>query len=282
MSAATSGAVAATVAAPAAPGAVEQATSRPAVVDVAPRALTSPSAAPPVLELSGVSFAYAGLKVIDGLELTVARGELVVCVGPSGCGKSTLLALLAGHLAPTGGTITRRGQSRTIYQDGGLFPWLTVRENITAGLPRGTSAADQARKVDEWLALTQLSDFARSYPHQLSGGMRQRVELARALAAETDLLLLDEPFSALDYQTRARMRRGLIATLTERPRTVVFVTHDIEEAVQLGDRVVVLGGRPTAVQRVLPLTMARPRTPITPGVAEAEQTIMEEIESSCR
>jgi NitT/TauT family transport system ATP-binding protein len=248
----------------------------------APAPIPAAVPAPAVLELSEVSFSYPGVKVIDNLDLAVAPGELVVCVGPSGCGKSTLLALLAGHLAPTSGTIVRRGQSRTIYQDGGLFPWLTVRENITCGLRRGTPPAEAARKVDEWLAITQLADFAASYPHQLSGGMRQRVELARALAAETDVLLLDEPFSALDYQTRARMRRELIATLAERPRTVVFVTHDIEEAVQLGDRVIVLGGRPTRVQRVLPLTMPRPRAPVTPGVAEAEQAIMEEIGLPCR
>jgi NitT/TauT family transport system ATP-binding protein len=173
----------------------------------------APVTAPPVLELAAVSFSYPGVEVIDGLELTVTAGELVVCVGPSGCGKSTLLALLAGHLAPTRGEIVRRGSSRTIYQEGGLFPWLTVRENITCGLRRGTAAAEAVGKVDEWLAITRLSDFAASYPHQLSGGMRQRVELARALAAETDVLLLDEPFSALDYQTRARMRGELAATL---------------------------------------------------------------------
>jgi len=231
----------------------------------------------PILELSGVGFDYPGVPVIDGLDLAVAAGELVVCVGPSGCGKSTLLALLGGHLAPTRGTIARRGQSRTIYQDGGLFPWLTVRENIARGLPRGTARAEADRKVADWLAITRLAEFAAAYPHQLSGGMRQRVELARALAAETDILLCDEPFSALDYQARARMRRELVATLADRPRTVVFVTHDIEEAVQLGDRVVVLGARPTRVQRILALAMPRPRSPVAPGVAEAEQAILEEV-----
>jgi ABC-type nitrate/sulfonate/bicarbonate transport system ATPase subunit len=221
-----------------------------------------------ILELAGVGFDYGALSVIDGLDLAVEAGELVVCVGPSGCGKSTLLSLLGGHLAPTRGTIKREGQSRTIYQDGGLFPWLTVRENI---------ALSNSNKVAEWLEITRLGEFADTYPHQLSGGMRQRVELARALAAETDLLLMDEPFSALDYQTRNRMRRELVATLAERPRTVVFVTHDIEEAVQIADRVVVLGARPTRVRKVLALPPGRSRAPATPGVAEAEQAIMEEL-----
>ena len=233
--------------------------------------------AEPILKLSGVGFDYPQLTVIDGLDLEVAKHELVVCVGPSGCGKSTLLSVIAGHLKPTRGTVDREGQSRTIYQDGGLFPWLTVKENIAGGLPRDTKPDARDKKIAEWLEITRLEDFANSYPHQLSGGMRQRVELARALAAETDILLLDEPFSALDYLTRTRMRRELVATLAERPRTVVFVTHDIEEAVQIGDRVLVLSSRPTRVRKQLDLPPGRARTPASPGVAEAEQAIMEEL-----
>jgi len=230
-----------------------------------------------VIELRGVGFDYGANRVIDALDLEVSRGEFVVCVGPSGCGKSTLLSLLGGHLQPTRGTAKRNGQSRTIYQDGGLFPWLTVRQNIDGGLPRTTLAADRKTKIAEWLEITRLAEFADHYPHQLSGGMRQRVEIARALAAETDVLLMDEPFSALDYQTRNRMRRELVATLESRPRSVVFVTHDIEEAVQLGDRVVVLGARPANVRRVLSLPAGKPRPPAAPGVAEAEQAIMDEL-----
>ncbi|HEX8106445.1 MAG TPA: ABC transporter ATP-binding protein [Kofleriaceae bacterium] len=230
-----------------------------------------------VLEASGVGFDFGDLVVIDRLDLAVAEGEFVACVGPSGCGKTTLLALLGGHLAPARGTLQRRGRTRTIYQDGGLFPWLTVHDNVARGLPDRLDAAIRKRKVAEWLAVTGLTEFAASYPHQLSGGMRQRVELARALAAESDILLLDEPMGALDYQTRLRMRRELCATLRERPRTVVFVTHDIEEAVQLGDRVIVLGPRPTSVRRVIALSPGRPRWPTAPGVPEAEQVIMEEL-----
>ncbi len=227
------------------------------------------------LELRGIGFDYGPLTVIDSLDLVVSPGELVVCVGPSGCGKSTLLSLLAGHVQPTRGSLVRTGQSRTIYQDGGLYPWLTVRENIGLGLAK--TVTDRAAKIAEWLATTRLTEFAASYPHQLSGGMRQRVELARALAAETDILLLDEPFSALDYQTRNRMRNELVSTLAERPRTVIFVTHDIEEAVHIADRVVVLTPRPMRVKKVLALPAGRSRAPAAPGVAAAEQTIMDEL-----
>jgi NitT/TauT family transport system ATP-binding protein len=230
-----------------------------------------------ILELRGVGFDYGALSVIDGLDLSVRKGELVCCVGPSGCGKTTLLALLGGHVAPTRGTIDRRGATRTIHQDGGLFPWLTVRDNIAMGLPRGLAPAERRRKIDEWLAITHLDGFADHHPHQLSGGMRQRVELGRALAAETDILLMDEPFGALDYQTRMKMRRELVSTLEARPRTVVLVTHDIEEAVQLGDRIVVLAARPARVRRTLGLETPRPRSPGDPGVADAEVAIMEEL-----
>ena len=132
-------------------------------------------------------------------------------------------------------------------------------------------------KGSQWLAGIGRHDYADRYPHELSGGMRQRVAFGRALAGETDLLLCDEPFSALDYQTRMKMRRELVTTLATTPRTVVFVTHDIEEAVQLADRVIVLGDRPTRNRTTLPLPLARPRTPAAPGVAQAEQTILDEL-----
>jgi NitT/TauT family transport system ATP-binding protein len=228
--------------------------------------------------LRGVGFRYGALEVISKLDFEVKKGELLACVGPSGCGKSTLLALLGGHLQPTRGEIERAGASRTIYQDGGLYPWMTVAENVAIGVPRGTPPGDRRTKVEEWLTTAGLSEFRDHHPHQLSGGMRQRVELGRALVAETDLLLLDEPFSALDYQTRVRMRRELVTTLAARPRTVVLVTHDIEEAVQLADRVVVLGSRPASVRRVLDLPAGkRPRGPADPGVAAAEETLLEEL-----
>ena len=233
--------------------------------------------AEPLVELRGVGFAYAGTAVLADLDLTIARGELVVCVGPSGAGKTTLIGLLEGHLQPTSGQLIRRGASRTIHQDGGLFPWLTVRDNVAAGLPRALAAHDRGRRVDEWLEVIGLREFAAHYPRQLSGGMRQRVELARALAGETDLLLLDEPRGALDYQTRAAMRRELIATLAQRPRTVVLVTHDLEEAIELADRVVVLSARPGRVRRILPITAARPRRRADPDLIALEASLEDEL-----
>ncbi len=231
----------------------------------------------PLLELRGVGFAYGATQVLDGLDLSIGRGELVVCIGPSGAGKTTLVGLLGGHLQPTAGTIVRRGASRTIHQDGGLFPWLTVRENLASGLAATIPLAERARRVDDWIAITRLGGFADHYPHQLSGGMRQRVELGRALAGETDLLLLDEPLGALDYQTRAAMRRELTATLAARPRTVVLVTHDLEEALELADRVVVLSARPARVQRVLTVTVPRPRLRSDPAVAELEALLRADL-----
>ena len=235
------------------------------------------SADEPLIELRGVGFSHGATEVLVGVDLTIARGELVVCVGPSGAGKTTLIGLLEGHLRPTAGQVIRRGASRTIHQDGGLFPWLTVRDNVLAGVPRELAPDERARRVDEWLDVIRLREFAAHYPRQLSGGMRQRVELARALAGETDLLLLDEPLGALDYQTRASMRRELIATLARRPRTVVLVTHDLEEAIELADRVVVLSERPARVRRVLTITAPRPRRRADPALIALEASLEDEL-----
>ena len=224
-----------------------------------------------------VSHAYGPVSVIENLSLTVDVGEFVVLVGPSGCGKTTLLSLLSGHLTPSTGSVDRSGIIRTVYQHDGLFPWLTVSENIDMGLRSIRNSADRAREMGDLLELIHLKSFADHYPHQLSGGMRQRVELARALAGDSDILLMDEPFSALDYQTRLRMRRELIRLLDQRPRTVVFVTHDIEEAAQLADRVLVLSNRPATVQRELTIDAPRPRDLTHPAVIEATNAILEEL-----
>jgi NitT/TauT family transport system ATP-binding protein len=230
-----------------------------------------------VLSLQNVTRDFGAVRVLDGISLDVTPGEFVVVVGPSGCGKTTLLNILAGSVEPSGGAVTAHGLRRTVYQQDGLFPWLTVQENIALGLRGEPDPAERTRQMDELLDLIRLHDFAAHYPHQLSGGMRQRVELARALAGHTDILLMDEPFSALDYQTRLRLRRELVEALSVRPRTVVFVTHDIEEAAQLADRVVVLSARPTEVCREIEIALPRPRAVTHPEVVQASQKIFDAL-----
>lgn len=219
------------------------------------------------LELRGVAHRFGSVEVLRPLDLSVAPGEFLAIVGPSGSGKTTLLSLLSGHLTPSQGTVARSGTTRTVYQADGLFPWQTVRKNIALG-------ASSPSEVDELLTLVGLTEFAGAFPHQLSGGMRQRVELARALAGKTDLLLLDEPFSALDYLNRLKMRAELARLLAERPCTVVLVTHDIEEAAQLADRVLALSERPAMVRRELTIDAPRPRQVTSPAVVEATHAIL--------
>jgi len=229
------------------------------------------------LRLIEVSRSFGALEVLHGLSLEVARHEFVAIVGPSGCGKTTLLNLLSGFDQPSSGRLLRAGEVRMVYQQDGLFPWLTAGDNIALGLRHVHDAAQREARVREMLSLIRLEDFAAHYPHQLSGGMRQRVELARALGAEADLLLMDEPFSALDYLTRLQMRRELTRLLRERPRTVVFVTHDIEEAAQLADRVIVLSERPARIRCALALDVPRPRDPTHPLVIATVQRVLNEM-----
>ncbi len=164
-----------------------------------------------------------------------------------------------------------------VYQHDSLFPWRTAAQNIALGLRHLSDEAEQKRQLKEMLQLIKLEDFAGHYPHQLSGGMRQRVELARALAGDTDILLLDEPFSSLDYLTRLRLRRELARMLEELPRTVVLVTHDIEEAAQLADRVIVLSERPARICRQLHVALPRPRKLTHPQVVDTVQHILTEL-----
>jgi len=229
------------------------------------------------LVLKNVSHHFGAIPVLKSIDLVVHPGEVVVLVGPSGCGKTTLLNLLSGHIQPIEGTIHREGIIRTVYQHDGLFPWLTVSENITIGLRSMMDAARRESELQELVELIHLEGFEHHYPHQLSGGMRQRVELARVIAGDSDILLMDEPFSALDYQTRLRMRRELVRILEHRPRTVVFVTHDIEEAAQLADRVLVLSNRPATISRELPVNAVHPRDLTGNAVIGAMKAILEEL-----
>ena len=226
------------------------------------------------LSLESVSRSFGGVEVLRDFSLDIWRGEFVAVVGPSGCGKTTLLNLLAGFDRPESGRVVSLGRVRMVYQQDGLFPWHTVAENIQMGLRHFKDQAARERELAEMLALIGLEGFESSYPHQLSGGMRQRVELARALAGDSDALLLDEPFSSLDYLKRLRLRRELVRLLQERPRTVVLVTHDIEEAAQLADRVVVLSERPASIRCELRLDLERPRDPTHPAVVEAVHRIL--------
>ena len=230
-----------------------------------------------LLRLDRASFAFGTTEVLQELSLEVKRGEFVALVGPSGCGKTTLLGLCSGFLRPSAGSLERSGSLRMVFQQDGLFPWLTVAENIRLGLRHLKDEAARGRRADALLALIGLAEFASHYPHQLSGGMRQRVELARAIGGDTDLLLMDEPFSSLDYLTRLRMRAELARLLHEQPRTVVLVTHDIEEAAQLADRVLLLSDRPTHIRDEVPLVAPRPRQPTSPEVVQAVHRILFEL-----
>ncbi len=229
------------------------------------------------LRLQNVSHSYGATAVLREITLQVNPGEVAVLVGPSGCGKTTILNLLSGHIQPTAGTVQRTGNIRTVYQQDGLFPWLTVAENIDMGLQFINDVSQREKERRELVELIHLEGFEDHYPHELSGGMKQRVELARALAGRSDILLMDEPFSALDYQTRLRMRQELVRILAQRPRTVLFVTHDIEEAAQLADRVWVLSQRPATVCRELVIDTARPRDVTGSSVVDTMKEILQTL-----
>jgi NitT/TauT family transport system ATP-binding protein len=232
---------------------------------------------PALLTLDHVGVSFGDVEVLAGLTLEVRRGEFVALVGPSGCGKTTLLNLCSGWLPPTKGTVARPERGRMVFQQDGLFPWLTVGENVRLGLRHVADEAERDARAKAMLALIGLSQFEGHYPHQVSGGMRQRVELARALAGETDMLLMDEPFSSLDYLTRMRLRGELARLLQEQPRTVLLVTHDIEEAAQLADRVLVLSERPARISDEVRLEVPRPREATHPEVVRAVHRILAEM-----
>jgi NitT/TauT family transport system ATP-binding protein len=242
----------------------------------------------PKVALDAISLSYKTtsgerLLALDKINLEVKPGEFLCIVGPSGCGKSTLLHLIAGLLPQTSGKVLVDGTPVSgpgtdrilIFQELGLFPWLTVGGNVEFGMKmKNISKAVREEKVQYYLRLVHLSKFRNSYIHQLSGGMRQRVALARALATEPDVLLMDEPFAALDAQTRDLLHDELERIWAETGRTIIFVTHNVREAVRLGDRVALLTFRPGRVKQEFSVNLPRPRHMEQPDVARTSGDIL--------
>ena len=226
------------------------------------------------------------LLALDHINLQVRAGEFVCVVGPSGCGKSTLLHLIAGLHRQTSGQILIDGKPVEgpgtdrimIFQEHALFPWLAVGQNVEFGMKmKGVPRAEREERTRYYLRLVHLAKFENSYIHQLSGGMRQRVAIARALATEPDVLLMDEPFAALDAQTRDLLHDELERIWSDTGRTIIFVTHNVREAVRLGDRVVLLTFRPGRVKSQFPVELPRPRHLEDPTVARAAREILDEL-----
>lgn len=226
------------------------------------------------------------VRALDGIDLTIEKGEFVVLLGPSGCGKSTLLDILSGLQDKTEGEVLFDGvpvagthsSIGVVFQDASLYPWRTVERNVEIGLEfRGVPKAERRAAAREYLAQVGLAGFGRKYPHQLSGGMRQRAGIARTLATEPAVLLMDEPFGAVDHLTRIQLQRDLLALWESHRRTVVFVTHDVGEAVYLADRVILLSPRPGRVHREFTIDVPRPRRRGDIGLLALESEIYETL-----
>lgn len=224
------------------------------------------------------------LPVIEGLSFSVARHEFVALVGPSGCGKSTLLDLLAGFQRPDRGSITFAGQpverpspkGILITQKGSVFPWISAWRNLMFVL-NGASQEEQTSRASHYLELVGLQDFGSAFPYQLSGGMLQRLELARALVVKPDVLYMDEPFGSLDALTRLRMRQELLRIRREEPQTTVLVTHDVDEAIALADRVFVLSERPMKITRIVDIHVDHPRSMADPRAVDLKDSILRDL-----
>lgn len=223
-------------------------------------------------------------RVLHDINLEVGDGEFLCLLGPSGCGKSTLLSILAGFLAPSSGEVRIDGQIVVgpdprrifVFQERGVFPWLTVEGNIGFGLSK-IPRPERARRIAHYVRMVGLQGFEKAYPGELSGGMKQRLEVARALAVNPDMLFLDEPFGALDSITRLVMRSELLRIWEVERKTIIFVTHDIDEAVQLADRVVVMSARPAKIQRIVTIDIPHPRDISSPRYLELRDSIFTQI-----
>jgi ABC-type nitrate/sulfonate/bicarbonate transport system ATPase subunit len=228
------------------------------------------------------------LPVIDGITFSVADGEFVAIVGPSGCGKSTLMNIIAGFERADEGSVIVDGagdkrpspKGIVISQHGSVFPWLTVQQNLMFGLndaAHGAAAGAHAALADHYAAMVGLQGFETSYPHELSGGMLKRVELARALVVKPEILYMDEPFSALDALMNLRMRTELLRILGEERHTVLLITHDVEEAIFMADRIMVLSTRPTTIQASFDVAMPHPRKLTSPEAQALREAILREL-----
>ena len=224
----------------------------------------------------------ADVVALHDVSLEAGPTTFICLLGPSGCGKTTLLNLIAGFLAPTegevrvdGNIVTRPTYDRgVVFQDYALFPWLTVQQNVQFGpRVRGYSTADREAIAARYLAMVGLTEFGRRYPHELSGGMKQRVAIARSLANQPSVLLLDEPFGALDAMTRETMQEELLALTAQEPKLVVFVTHSVLEAVFMADRIIVMSSRPGRIVADIPVPIAHPRDRTAPDVTDYVRTI---------
>ncbi|MCE5296076.1 MAG: ABC transporter ATP-binding protein [Euryarchaeota archaeon] len=228
------------------------------------------------------------LVAIDDFNLEVEEGEFVCILGPSGCGKTTLLRMIAGLDKPTSGSIKLKGKEIAntgpdrgmVFQEFALFPWRSVRKNIEFGLEiKNMPAAERHKISDKYIELVGLKGFEDSHPYELSGGMKQRVGIARALANNPSILLMDEPFGALDAQTRNQMQKELLRVWEETRKTVVFITHSVDEAVFLADRVVVLTSRPSKIKEIFKIEHERPRDRADPSFLALRKKILSELES---
>jgi len=244
--------------------------------------------APVKVRVRGLSKAFHTngheVRVLEDIDLDVHDGELVCILGPSGCGKSTLLNIVGGFLSASSGEVTIDGapvrdpdpRRIFVFQERGVFPWLTVEGNIGFGIS-GLAPAEKAARIAHYVRLVGLEGFENAYPQELSGGMKQRVEVARALAVNPDVLYLDEPFGALDSITRLVMRGELLRIWEAEKKTILFVTHDIDESVQLADRVVVLSARPGSIRRIVDIDLPHPRDLSSPRYLALRDSILEEI-----